>query len=217
MLINNVEFQIYCQLYSDHDYKWSHVFSNSEIEVVLSSCFGKNCFFYFSCTWNSSEVKPDVDADQFKETNKAWDTSILACDKNSIFFFILESLLPGGFLVPPLHFFRKCGFRVTLQKLPYLCHSGTFGAAFCAKIVCSLCTLNAYSFGLNAICARVLLGLSNEGYFLGDFWKISLGVPFALFQKIRVLGDLAKIGHPGTFGAVICANIISYLCTLSAN
>ena len=87
MLINNLEFQIYWQLYSDHDYKWSHVFSNSEIEVVLSSCFGKNYFFYFSYTWNSSEVKLDVGADQFKETNKVWDTSRLACDKNSIFFF----------------------------------------------------------------------------------------------------------------------------------
>ena len=37
------------------------------------------------------------------------------------------------------------------------------------------------------------MGLSNEGYFLGDFRKISLGHPFALFQKMRVLGDLAKI------------------------
>ena len=39
----------------------------------------------------------------------------------------------------------------------------------------------------------MLLGLSNEGYFLGDFLKISLSRPFALFQKMRVLGDLAKI------------------------
>ena len=37
------------------------------------------------------------------------------------------------------------------------------------------------------------MGLSNEGYFLGDFLKISLGPPFALFQKMWVLGDLAKI------------------------
>ena len=44
MLINNLEFQIYWQLYSDHDYKWSHVFSNSKIEVALSWCFGKNYF-----------------------------------------------------------------------------------------------------------------------------------------------------------------------------
>ena len=86
MLINNLEFQIYWQLYSVHDYKWSHVFSNSKIEVALSSCFGKNYFFYFSCTWNSGEVKPDLAADQFKETNKAGDTSRLACDKNPIFF-----------------------------------------------------------------------------------------------------------------------------------
>ena len=45
----------------------------------------------------------------------------------------------------------------------------------------------------NATYGRVLLGLLNEGYFLGDFWKISLGPPFALFQKMRVLGDLARI------------------------
>ena len=73
------------------------------------------------------------------------------------------------FLVLPLHFLRKWGFRVTLQKLPYLCHSGTFGAAFWAKIFSSLCTLSAYQLRDNAICARVLLGLSNEGYFQGDF------------------------------------------------
>ena len=39
----------------------------------------------------------------------------------------------------------------------------------------------------------MLLGLSNEGYILRDFLKISLGPPFALFQKMRVLGDLAKV------------------------
>ena len=45
----------------------------------------------------------------------------------------------------------------------------------------------------NAICARVLLGLSNDGYFLGDFRKIFLRRAFALFQKMRVSGDLARI------------------------
>ena len=48
------------------------------------------------------------------------------------------------------------------------------------------------------------MGLSNEDYFLGDFLKISLGPPFAFFQKMRVLGELAKIallGRSGTFGA----------------
>ena len=37
------------------------------------------------------------------------------------------------------------------------------------------------------------MGVSNKGYFLGDFLKISLGAPFALFQKMRVLADLGKI------------------------
>ena len=52
----------------------------------------------------------------------------------------------------------------------------------------------------NAISIRVLLGLSKEGYFLGDFGEISLGPPFALFQKMRVLGDLAKIAITWPFG-----------------
>ena len=46
----------------------------------------------------------------------------------------------------------------------------------------------------------MLLGLSNEGFFLGDFRKISLGPPFGLFQKMRVLGDLAKISLTWPFG-----------------
>ena len=51
-------------------------------------------------------------------------------------------------------------------------------------------------------CARVLLGLSKEVYFLGDFWKISLGPPFAFFQKMRVLGDVAKIVITWSFGTL---------------
>ena len=43
-------------------------------------------FRYFSCTSNNSEVKPDLGADQLKKTNKTWDTSRLACGKNSNFF-----------------------------------------------------------------------------------------------------------------------------------
>ena len=63
------------------------------------------------------------------------------------------------------------------------------------------------------------MGLSSEDYFLGDFLKISFGPPFVLFQKLRVLGDLAKIAITwpfGTFGAVVSAEINSSLCTLSA-
>ena len=44
------------------------------------------------------------------------------------------------------------------------------------------------------------MGLSNEGYFLGDFLKLSVGPPFALFQKMRVLGDLATIAITWPFG-----------------
>ena len=46
----------------------------------------------------------------------------------------------------------------------------------------------------------MLLGLSNVFYVLGDFLKISFGPPFALFQKMRVLGDLAKIAITWPFG-----------------
>ena len=103
-------------------------------------------------------------------------------------------------LLPPLHFFRKSGFSVTMRKYSLLGHSGTFGAVVCAKIFSSLCTLRAYKLEDNAIFARELLGLSNEGYFSGDFWKISRGPPFALFQKMRVLGDFAKIALTWPFG-----------------
>ena len=46
----------------------------------------------------------------------------------------------------------------------------------------------------------MLLGLSNEGYFLGDFLRIFLRALFALFQKMRVLGDLAIIAMTCSFG-----------------
>ena len=46
----------------------------------------------------------------------------------------------------------------------------------------------------------MLFCVLNEVYFLNDFWKISLGPPFALFQKMRVLGDLAKIAITWPFG-----------------
>ena len=64
----------------------------------------------------------------------------------------------------------------------------------------SVCTLNAYKLEDNAICASVLLGLSNKGCFLADFLKISFGPPFALLQIMRVLGNLAKIAMTWPFG-----------------
>ena len=62
-------------------------------------------------------------------------------------------------------------------------------------------------------------GPFKRGLLSGDFCKISFGPPFALFQKLRVLGDLAKyaITWPfGTFGAAVCAKIFSSLCSLRA-
>ena len=64
----------------------------------------------------------------------------------------------------------------------------------------SLCTLSAYYLEDNVISARVLLRILSEGSFLGDFWKTSLGRPFALFQKMRLLGDLAIIAITCPFG-----------------
>ena len=70
------------------------------------------------------------------------------------------------------------------------CHNFSIRAA---KIFSSLCTISAYYLQDNAICARVLLGFWREGHFLGDFLTGFLGPPFALFQKMRVLGDVAKL------------------------
>ena len=44
------------------------------------------------------------------------------------------------------------------------------------------------------------MALLSEGYLQGDFWKSSFGAPFALFHKMRLLGDLAKIAIPWPFG-----------------
>ena len=45
-----------------------------------------------------------------------------------------------------------------------------------------------------------IMPIAPEGYFSGDFLKFSLGPPFALFQKMRVLGDIAKISLTWPFG-----------------
>ena len=52
----------------------------------------------------------------------------------------------------------------------------------------------------NAIGARVLMALLSEGYLLGDFLKVSLGLTFAFFSEMRVLGDLPKIAITWPFG-----------------
>ena len=83
----------------------------------------------------------------------------------------------------------------------------------CAKIFSSLCSISGYKLQDNDIFARVLLALSSEGYFLGDFLKVSLALPFAFLPKMRVLGDLAKIVVTSSL-CTFCA-FYSSLCTLS--
>ena len=97
-----------------------------------------------------------------------------------------RGLLFGRFLKnfsrsPLCTFSENAGFGWPCKNCNNLAIRALFGAAFCAKIFSNLCILSAYWLDDNAVCATVLLSLSNEGYFLGDFWKISLGVPFARF------------------------------------
>ena len=103
-------------------------------------------------------------------------------------------------LVSPLLFFRKCGFLVTFPKIAI-----TWPFEHLWSRCLRLKPFQSLHFKCilikdNAICATVLLGLLSEGIFLGDFWKISLGAPFALFQKMRVLGDLAKTAKTWPYG-----------------
>ena len=144
--------------------------------------------------------------------------------RDCLWVFLSEGYLLGNFwkisLGPLFALFQKMQVWVSWRKLPKRGHSGTFGAALCAKILSSLCTFSAYWLEDNAICASVLLGLFREGIFLGDFWKISLGPPFALFQKMRLLGDLAKIAITWPFGyfwsRCLRQNFFFSFCSLSA-
>ena len=70
---------------------------------------------------------------------------------------------------------------------------GHFWNAVYAKMFSSVCTLNAYKLEGNAVCASVLLRLSNEGYFSADFLKISFGRTFALLHKMGVWVTLRKL------------------------
>ena len=52
----------------------------------------------------------------------------------------------------------------------------------------------------NAICARVLLSPFKREHLFGRFLNNFPWSPFALFQKMWVLGDLAKIAITWPFG-----------------
>ena len=95
---------------------------------------------------------------------------------------------------PPFALFYKIRVLGDPAKIAKTWSFGHFWSRFFGpKIFSGLCPLSAYYLEDNAICARLLLGLFSEGIFLGDFWKISLRPHFAVFWKMQVLGDLAKI------------------------
>ena len=94
-------------------------------------------------------------------------------------------------LGPPFALFQKMRVLGNVAKIAITWSFGTFF---------SLCIISGYNLQDNDICARVLLAFWSEGYFLGDFWKTSLSLPFALFLKMQVLGDLAIIALTWPFG-----------------
>ena len=94
------------------------------------------------------------------------------------FWAIFEKFL----LVPPLHFFRKCGFWVTLQNLPWLGHSGSFGSAFCAKIFSSLITFTAFQLEYDVICASAV-GPFKRGLLFRRFLKNLSWSPLFTFSE----------------------------------
>ena len=84
-----------------------------------------------------------------------------------------------------------------LAKIAITCPFGHFWSRFFRQNVLQSFYFKRILNEDNAICARELLG---EGYFSVDFLKMSLGPPFALFQKMRVFSDLAKIAITWPFG-----------------
>ena len=86
-------------------------------------------------------------------------------------------------LVPLCTFSENAGFGRPCQNCHNLVVRELVEALFCPKIFFSLGPLSAYYLEDNAICASVLLGVSNEVYFLEDFWKIFLGPPRFFFLE----------------------------------
>ena len=101
---------------------------------------------------------------------------------------------------PPFALFQKMRVLGDLAKIALNWPFGHFWSRLLHHNL--LQSLQFKSILIGGLChfCKVLLGLSNENYFLGDFWKICLAAPFALFQKMRVLGDFAKIAITWPFG-----------------
>ena len=95
------------------------------------------------------------------------------------FWAIFEKFL----LVPVCTFLENAGFGWPCKNCHNLAIRALLEPVFCPIIFSSLCPISGYKLEDNDICARVLLAFWTEGYFLGDFLKIFLGPPFALFSE----------------------------------
>ena len=103
-------------------------------------------------------------------------------------------------LVPPLLFFQKMRVLGDVAKIVITWSFGTFWSCFLPQSLLQSLHYKWIQLEDNDICARVLLAFWSEGYFSGDFWKTSLGLPFVLFLKMQVLGDLPKSTITSPFG-----------------
>ena len=103
-------------------------------------------------------------------------------------------------LVPPFFFFQKMRVLNDLAKIPITWPFGNFWSSCLRKNV--LPSLHFKCVLLRGKChlRQCAFGPFKRGLIFGRFLKISLGPPFALFQKMRVLGDLAKIALTWPFG-----------------
>ena len=91
-------------------------------------------------------------------------------------------------LVRPLHFFRKCGFWVTLQKLPSLGHSGIFGAAFLPQNLLQSLPLKCILIRGSCHLRQCAFGPFKRGLLFGRFLKNFSWSPLCTFSEKAGLG-----------------------------
>ena len=119
-----------------------------------------------------------------------------AFQTRATFWAIFEKFL----LVSPLHFFRKCWFWVTLQKIAITWRSGHFWS-------CCLRQNQFQSLHVNRVLIRgqchlrqTTYGFFKRGLLFGQFLKNFSWSPLCPFSENARLGDLAKIAITWPFG-----------------
>ena len=134
-----------------------------------------------------------------------------------------QSLIFGRFLKnfpwSPVLFFQKMRVLNDLAKIPITWPFGNFWSrCLNQNILPSLhfkCVLEE-----NAICASVLLGLSNEGSFWGDFSKNFPWSPLRTFSENAGFGwpceNCLNLAVRPLLEPFLCHKIFSSLCPLSA-